>query len=524
MLKKTAKKIITDYSAPSLIGGIFLAVVLFLFNTALSETWYAWQTEEYSHGYLIPFVGLILLFNKAPAPSTPKNNSWLGFAGASLCIIAQILFLLAGIKGLQPLLLVCFALSYFVMIYGLRFSFSLSAPLGFFFFLAPLPKFLYYKLSFNMQLLSTAISVDLLQRTGISVYRDGNIIDLGITKLEVAEACNGLRYLFPLMALGYLLAYMYKASYTKRIVLFLSTVPITILMNSFRIYMIGLSANIWSPEIAEGIIHDIEGWVIFLGFLLVLGAQIALMQRIGKKGTLDLDALSLPASESLARFTPAPWQKPLKAGVIFSGLVLLTFAYAQAGGKLEIKPVPLQTSLSEFPMHIGTWHGVRGQLDQASLDVLGTDEYLLADYTNDAGDTANLYVLYYPKQDSTSNQAIHTPEVCIPGGGWEIAEHTQTKIQLSDKISMPINRLIIKKGVKKQLVYYWFFQGDNITLGVSDTRISIITRALLLRQTDGGMIRVMTNLNSPDSAKKRLKNFITDSYLPLKFARTNIQK
>ena len=79
----------------------------------------------------------------------------------------------------------------------------------------------------------------------ISVFLQGNVIDLGGYKLEVAEACSGLRYLFPLMTLGFLMAYFYKGALWKRVVLFLSSIPITVLMNSLRVGIIGVTVDRW---------------------------------------------------------------------------------------------------------------------------------------------------------------------------------------------------------------------------------------------------------------------------------------
>ncbi|MFX8824946.1 archaeosortase/exosortase family protein, partial [Acinetobacter baumannii] len=85
---------------------------------------------------------------------------------------------------------------------------------------------------------------------GISVFVEGNVIDLGSYQLQVADACSGLRYLFPLMTIGLIVAYLYRGAMWKRVVLFLSSVPITILMNSFRVGMIGVLVDRWGTSMA----------------------------------------------------------------------------------------------------------------------------------------------------------------------------------------------------------------------------------------------------------------------------------
>ena len=99
----------------------------------------------------------------------------------------------------------------------------------------PLPFTLQAMLTIKLQLLSTNIGVTLIRLIGLPVYVEGNIIDLGNYKLQVAEACSGLRYLFPLTCIAFLIANLYKAPLWKKAVVVISAAPVTILINSFRI-------------------------------------------------------------------------------------------------------------------------------------------------------------------------------------------------------------------------------------------------------------------------------------------------
>ena len=104
----------------------------------------------------------------------------------------------------------------------------------------------------------------------IPVYLDGNIIDLGTSKLLVAEACSGLRYLYPLLCLSFLAAYLFQAPIWQRVIVFLSAIPITIAMNGFRIGLVGILVSRWGAEQAEGLLHLFEGWVIFIACAVLL--------------------------------------------------------------------------------------------------------------------------------------------------------------------------------------------------------------------------------------------------------------
>jgi exosortase len=125
-------------------------------------------------------------------------------------------------------------------------------PLLLLFLMIPLPGFIQSNVSAGMQLWSSAIGVWFVRLMGISVYLSGNVIDLGTYKLQVVEACDGLRYLFPLMTLGLVMAFFYQGAMWKRVLIFFSSIPITILMNSLRIAMIGWMVEHWGPAWRRG--------------------------------------------------------------------------------------------------------------------------------------------------------------------------------------------------------------------------------------------------------------------------------
>ena len=115
-----------------------------------------------------------------------------------------------------------------------------------------------------MQLISSELGVLVIRLFDIPVYLEGNIIDLGTYKLQVVEACSGLRYMYPLLSLSLILAFFFRVVMWKRVLVFVSAIPITIVMNSIRIGIIGVLVEYFGIEVAEGFLHDFEGWVIFL--------------------------------------------------------------------------------------------------------------------------------------------------------------------------------------------------------------------------------------------------------------------
>ena len=137
-------------------------------------------------------------------------------------------------------------------------------PIAFLLFAIPLPYFIDAVLTLRLQLVSSELGVFFIRMFGIPVYLDGNIIDMGNYKLQVVEACSGLRYLYPLLSLSFLAAYLFHAPLWQRGLVFLSSIPIAIGMNGFRIGLVGLLVDRWGTAMAEGVLHFFEGWVVFL--------------------------------------------------------------------------------------------------------------------------------------------------------------------------------------------------------------------------------------------------------------------
>src|SRR3569833_1390101 len=246
-------------------GGVALVVVLLPWAGLPPPAPPRPAPAEPSHGLLIPLVAFYLLWqNRLALQRLDFRGSWLGVA---VVLAGLALFLLGELSTLYILV----QYSLLVVLAGLILAFGGLAglratwvPLVVLLLMIPLPNILYQGLSAELQLISSKLGVALIRAAGVSGYLEGNVIDLGAMKLQVAEACSGLRYLFPLLTVSFILAYVYRAPIWVRIVVFLSALPITILMNSIRIGVIGLLVERWGPAMAEGFMHDFEGWVVFM--------------------------------------------------------------------------------------------------------------------------------------------------------------------------------------------------------------------------------------------------------------------
>ena len=280
-------------------------------------------------------------------------------------------------------------------------------------FMLPLPQFLYWRFNTSLQFVSSEIGVWLVGAMGVPVYLDGNIIDLGVYKLQVAEACSGLRYLFPIMSFSYVFAVLYRGSIWHKVVLLASAVPIAVLMNSVRIGIIGILVDRYGIGQAEGFLHFFEGWIIFLSCITLLFFLVRVMQWLsGDRRPLgeaiDLDFSGLGGQ--LARVFTIPASR----GIIAAALLTTALSAAWVLAPREAAAVVPRDPFSLFPHQIGDWAGTTGALPPSVEATLGADDYLTALYRNPAeAAPVDLFVSYYRSQ--TEGNAIHSPEVCLPG-------------------------------------------------------------------------------------------------------------
>ena len=508
------------YVLPSLLAVavlLFCVACGFAFSDAFAWMFNSWMNyEEYSHGIMIPAVSLYLIWSRREQLSAHQGSSLaLGLAGLVLACAFYILMQLATVHfGV----LLAFLLALYSVIYlcvGWQNFKVLMGPLGILLFMLPLPNFITNNLSAELQLISSQLGVAFIRLFDISVYLEGNVIDLGSYKLQVVDACSGLRYLFPLMALGFILVYIAKLPLWQKIVLFVSTVPITVIMNSLRIGAIGVSVEYWGPEMAEGILHDVEGWFMFMASLAVLLLEMKLLMVFSGRGQSFSDAFSqvgeaIPEGHVAYDLTEQSKRSALilllASAMLATGY--LTTVWANSGSETP----PQRLSFNHFPLFVGDWQGTPGTMEQIYIDELKFDDYILADYRKGSA-FVNFYVAYYGSQ--RSGQSAHSPRSCIPGGGWQI--HSIEKVHLGGLYlnSQPLlaNRVLIQKGQAKQAVYYWFQQRGRIVTNEYLVKWYLFWDALNINRTDGAMVRLsvpLVNGEGFDEADRIVEDFVQD--------------
>jgi len=491
-----------------------LGIVYYDSLVPLLEQWT--NNDTYSHGPLVPLVSAVLIWQKRmEIAQRTDGGSWWGIPVVAFGILLYIVGELTTLFIILQVSLWCLLVGLLVSALGTRAVASVAFPIGYLLTALPLPKFLYEGLSGQLQLMSSALGVGCLQLVGVTAFREGNVIDLGPIQLQVVEACSGLRYLFPLTSLALLCAYLLQDRLWKRVALFTSSIPISILLNGFRIAMIGVLVDHFGQAAAEGFFHAFEGWVFFMVSFGILLAEMWFLRMIGAPGRSTMrkgEPVTEPVTRSFSgdsRFTATrmPWFSRSAHLCSLGALLLLPIISYQTAGRDEI--VPKRQPFLDFPMTLGEWTGNSYPLETRYIETLRFDDYVLADYRRSQATPVTLYMAYYGSQ--RKGQSAHSPQSCIPGGGWEISDIETVQLGPPDVgQDAPANRALIQKGDQRQLVLYWFKQRHRVVANEYLVKVYVLWDAMTRQRTDGALIRLTTPIQqneSDKSAERRLLQF-----------------
>ena len=496
---------------------IFALILLGLtFKDSLDMMISVWiKTEEYSHGFFIPVISIYFLWiRRGELKFVDKFRDSL--PGLLIVIIGLILGFLGGMATLKTVEQYAFIITLtgmFTLAFGLPGLRVGAIPLLFLIFMVPFPAFILNNLSAKLQLISSWLGVEFIRACDIMVYLEGNVIDLGTYKLQVVDACSGLRYLFPLASLSFLCAYLFKGPFWQKALIFLSSVPLTIFMNSFRIGVIGILVDNWGTEMAEGFLHDFEGWIIFLLCMVLLFIEMWLFSRLNGKKVAFSELVVIP-SEWSGNAKQSRLEIDFNKSIF--PLLLLLFSSTIAFNYLQEREdiIPARKAFLNFPLQLGKWQGHNDYIGQNYLNELKLTDYAIINYAQpESGNGVNFYSAYYQAQ--RRGVAVHSPKACIPGDGWQITQLEQLdfpEIKLEGN-ALQVNRAVIKKGDSRQLVYYWFYQRGRTFTNEYLLKWYLFYDAISMNRTDGSLIRLVTNVGKDEDIKladQRLQSFMKD--------------
>ena len=259
---------------------LFLAVI-----TGLFVNWY--EDPDYSHGFFVPLLSTYMIWRKRDEllslSARPSRHGlfivggslgllFLGSLGAEL-FLTRIAFL-GTIAGL---------IVYFLGWPMLR---AVSFPMGFLLLMIPLPVLVYNEIVFPLQSLASSFATRVLETVNLfPVLKEGNVLVLPNNRIEVVEACSGIRSLMSLITLAVAYGYFVERNRYLRIALVLLVLPLAVVSNGFRVVGKAVLTYYWGPKAAEGFLHSFSGWVIFIVATCLLLVLHKLISALGRSGS-----------------------------------------------------------------------------------------------------------------------------------------------------------------------------------------------------------------------------------------------
>ena len=427
--------------------GLMIAGFMIGFYPIAQKLMIRWDSGDNSYCYLIVPLFLYLCWEKKSEFHFGQFtwNLW----GLVPVLLSLVLMVAGELGSMETILYIgiwgCLVGILFIL-YGLRLR-HLMFPLLILAFIVPMPPFVNRMLTFNLKLAASTLSVTMLRLAGVSVLQDGNIIDLGITQMQVVDACSGLRYFVPLILMSLLFGYFYCRRLWQKAVLLVFVLPLSILVNGLRIFATGM-LHVWGhPELAEDFFHDFSGWVVFMIAGAILFGCSMLLKRFGRASDAE------PIVDDGGRTV-----KPM---VPVAVTVILCLIFVGSGYALQRLPsaanLPARTSFDTFPMTIGGWEARRSYLSEEILDSLWADDYVSATYYHqDLPNTIHLLIPFYEYQGT--RHTAHAPQSCMLGGGWALVGSRDHSVNTESGQALPLRTNIWEKGNTRILGSYFFFQ------------------------------------------------------------------
>jgi len=241
-----------------------------------------WATDDnYSHGFfIVPLAAYFVWERRHVLQALPLKPTALGLP----VLLGGIGVLLAGLLGAElflsriSMLGVLAGIILFVL--GWRHLKALAFPLAFLLLMIPLPAIIFNQIAFPLQLLASQVGEQVLRVFRIPVLREGNVMFLANTALEVAEACSGIRSLVSLLALGIVYGYFVDQRAWIRFLIAIVTVPVAIVTNALRVAGTGVAAHYYGPEVAEGFFHEFSGLVVFAAAFALLFLIVKMIRTL----------------------------------------------------------------------------------------------------------------------------------------------------------------------------------------------------------------------------------------------------
>jgi exosortase D (VPLPA-CTERM-specific) len=452
----------------------------------MSKVW--WADPSASHGLLVPPLALYLAWvGRQATLSRPASSDRRGL----LILICACLTLLVGKLGAE---LFFQRLSFVILVGGMLWTFwglprlrALGLPLLLLVTMIPLPALIYSAAAESLQLFASKIAADVVERLGVSVFLEGNVIHFATVSIGVAEACSGLRSLSSLVIVSFLLGVLRLSGLRARAVLIVCAVLIAIGINVLRVTGTAMLAD-YRPDLAMGFYHVFSGLLLFAaGLCLMTGCCEILRRLFDRRFKTPTDQLP-PARQRVPVDPPHPATNRLLAAIGIGLFCATGFADWRSDRTARCSPVHPIHSLDTV---IAGWTAVGdATLSEEILDVLKPTSYLLRTYRRQ-GKELEVLIVFFAQQ--RAGETWHSPRNCFQGGGWEILDTAQVEVP-----DARIAKVSLRKDEERFLALYWYQSQSRVVGNELSGKMLLVRDAILDGDTSGSLVRI-TLPDSPEA-------------------------
>ncbi|MBN2374347.1 VPLPA-CTERM-specific exosortase XrtD [bacterium] len=477
------------------------------YYSTLQGLYHVWINDgDYSYALLIPLITGYLIWErrKMIVNSLIKTN-WIGGSLFLMFLMISAYGILGSSPSAVRSSIPFMILSITLFCAGMEMFKILAFPLSLLFLMIPMPTMLQAMVGVPLKRISTRLGEWILRLAGVSVFVEGNIIDMGITKLQVVDACSGLRYILPLLTIGILFAYFFEKNRWRRIILAIATIPLSIIINGIRIGFTGILAQYFGSKVADGFFHGFSGWIVFMfafAFLFIFHRVIKFSIKDNNKKDVKINRLKNTSK------AVTPRQGMIPVIIVTSSLLSLAiFGYKTAA----FPNVTIKKGLSSFPLSINEWKGSLNEMDPEMVALSGAEESFDAVYRSKSGDDIFLYIGYRGSPFSENENFFHSPSICLPASGWRVlSSDTHEILNMPEFKTIRVRRMTIEKFNERCLVYYWFQTNRYTAHDVNLNRWHLTLHALTRDNTHDLFIRLISPIESgekPEATEARVDEF-----------------
>jgi exosortase D (VPLPA-CTERM-specific) len=476
---------------------VLLAGWVGLFWSHFPDLFSRWNSEDLSYCFIIPLLAGYLGYRNI------QDRGYLPFGdlrwpGLLPLALAGLLYLAGRVGSLETFVYGAMWLSLVgvvVTILGTSSLKTLGFPLFLMIFAVPPPPFIVNMLSFKLRLVSSQLSMFVFHGLNIPAFREGNIIDLGITQLQVVEACSGLRYLFPIIVIGLVMGHLFRLGILQRLLLLVCCLPLVVAANTLRIVMMGLGVKQGMSGLLQGPTHDIMGLALFILSAALLGGLAWILEKSSGSNTKD-------HTQHEVKYVPGSSNpRSVLAGYTAAGVLIFLLAWFASPLLVSATNPPCRQCFDAFPTTIGGWTGHLSTLSQEIEDTLWADDYVTGTYYHpQIRKGLHILIPYYSYQ--TVRHTAHAPTSCLLGGGFDLLSKKNLQPAHHAGRDFAVRQMVLSRHDGRVLSNFWFEQRGRIITNEYMNKLYLIWDGLTKQRTDGALVRVEMAMNPGQSTEE----------------------